>query len=63
VLFRHAAARAGTVQARPWVPGAAAVVTAREPMPSVIDPYKGFDLRHPGWIKVALIASREGGVG
>lgn len=40
-----------------------AVVTKREQMPSVIDAYKEFDLRHPGWIKVELIESREGRVG
>jgi len=40
-----------------------AIVTRREEMPSVIDAYKEFDLRHPGWIKVELIESREGRVG
>jgi len=26
----------------------------------LIDAYKAFDLRRPGWLKVALVASREG---
>jgi hypothetical protein len=29
----------------------------------VIDAYKEFDLRRPGWLKVELIESREGRVG
>jgi len=40
-----------------------AIITRREQMPSVIDAYKEFDLRHPGWIKVELVESREGRVG
>ena len=30
------------------------ILTKREPMTSVIDAYKAFDLRQPGWIKVEL---------
>jgi len=30
------------------------VLTQREPMTSVIDAYKAFELRQPGWIKVEL---------
>jgi len=37
-----------------------AIITQREHMESVIDAYKAFDLRRPGWLKVELIASREG---
>lgn len=40
-----------------------AIVSKREEMSSVIDAYKEFDLRHPGWMKVELIESREGRVG
>ncbi|KQQ91903.1 zinc-dependent alcohol dehydrogenase [Massilia sp. Leaf139] len=40
-----------------------AIVTRREEMDSVIDAYKEFDLRRPGWLKVELIESREGRVG
>ncbi len=36
------------------------IITQREGMESVIDAYKAFDLRRPGWLKVALVASREG---
>ena len=36
------------------------IITQREGMESVIDAYKAFDLRRPGWLKVALIESREG---
>jgi threonine dehydrogenase-like Zn-dependent dehydrogenase len=38
----------------------AAIITQREGMQSVIDAYKEFDLRRPGWLKVELIPSREG---
>lgn len=37
-----------------------AIITQREGMQSVIDAYKEFDLRRPGWLKVELIPSREG---
>jgi threonine dehydrogenase-like Zn-dependent dehydrogenase len=37
-----------------------AIITKREGMDSVIDAYKEFDLRRPGWLKVELIPSREG---
>ena len=40
-----------------------AIVTRREEMDSVIDAYKEFDLRRPGWLKVELIESRDGRVG
>jgi threonine dehydrogenase-like Zn-dependent dehydrogenase len=40
-----------------------AIVTKREEMDSVIDAYKEFDLRRPGWLKVELIESRDGRVG
>jgi threonine dehydrogenase-like Zn-dependent dehydrogenase len=40
-----------------------AIITQREGMDSVIDAYKEFDLRRPGWLKVELIESREGRVG
>lgn len=40
-----------------------AIITRREGMDSVIDAYKEFDLRRPGWLKVELIESREGRVG
>jgi threonine dehydrogenase-like Zn-dependent dehydrogenase len=40
-----------------------AIITKREGMDSVIDAYKEFDLRRPGWLKVELIESREGRVG
>ena len=30
------------------------VLTTREPLMNVIDAYKAFDKRQPGWIKVAL---------
>jgi threonine dehydrogenase-like Zn-dependent dehydrogenase len=40
-----------------------AIITRREGMESVIDAYKEFDLRRPGWLKVELIESREGRVG
>lgn len=36
------------------------IITQREDMESVIDAYKAFDLRRPGWLKVALVESREG---
>jgi len=36
------------------------IITQREGMESVIDAYKAFDMRRPGWLKVALIESREG---
>ncbi|OZI63467.1 zinc-dependent alcohol dehydrogenase [Bordetella genomosp. 11] len=32
----------------------AAILTKREPLSSVIDAYKAFDTRQPGWMKVAL---------
>ncbi|MBD8530732.1 MULTISPECIES: zinc-dependent alcohol dehydrogenase [unclassified Massilia] len=38
------------------------IITQREGMDSVIDAYKEFDLRRPGWLKVELIESREGRV-
>jgi threonine dehydrogenase-like Zn-dependent dehydrogenase len=31
------------------------ILTEREPMTSVIDAYKAFDERQPGWIKVELL--------
>jgi threonine dehydrogenase-like Zn-dependent dehydrogenase len=37
-----------------------AIITQREGMQSVIDAYKEFDLRRPGWLKVELIPSRQG---
>jgi threonine dehydrogenase-like Zn-dependent dehydrogenase len=37
-----------------------AVITQREGLDSVIDAYKEFDLRQPGWLKVELIPSRAG---
>jgi threonine dehydrogenase-like Zn-dependent dehydrogenase len=37
-----------------------AIITKRESMDSVIDAYKEFDLRRPGWLKVALIESEAG---
>jgi threonine dehydrogenase-like Zn-dependent dehydrogenase len=40
-----------------------AIITQREGRESVIDAYKEFDLRRPGWLKVELIESREGRVG
>jgi threonine dehydrogenase-like Zn-dependent dehydrogenase len=40
-----------------------AIITQREGMDSVIDAYKEFDLRRPGWLKVELIESRNGRVG
>jgi len=40
-----------------------AIITKREGMDSVIDAYKEFDLRRPGWLKVELIESRDGRVG
>ena len=40
-----------------------AIITKREGMDSVIDAYKEFDLRRPGWLKVELIESRNGRVG
>jgi len=39
-----------------------AIITQREGMDSVIDAYKEFDLRRPGWLKVELIESRDGRV-
>lgn len=39
-----------------------AIITKREGMDSVIDAYKEFDLRRPGWLKVELIESRDGRV-
>jgi threonine dehydrogenase-like Zn-dependent dehydrogenase len=35
------------------------VLTQREPLTSVIDAYKAFDLRQPGWIKVELVPSLD----
>jgi len=32
----------------------AEILTQREPMTSVIDAYKAFDKREPGWVKVKL---------
>jgi threonine dehydrogenase-like Zn-dependent dehydrogenase len=40
-----------------------AIITKREGMDSVIDAYKEFDLRRPGWLKVELIESRDGRLG
>jgi threonine dehydrogenase-like Zn-dependent dehydrogenase len=37
-----------------------AIISQRQQMESVIDAYKAFDLRQPGWLKVELIPSREG---
>lgn len=37
-----------------------AIITQRENMEAVIDAYKAFDERRPGWLKVELIESREG---
>jgi threonine dehydrogenase-like Zn-dependent dehydrogenase len=37
----------------------AEILTQREPMTSVIDAYKAFDKREPGWIKVKLEPSSE----
>jgi len=37
----------------------AEILTQREPMTSVIDAYKAFDKREPGWIKVKLEPSAE----
>ena len=37
------------------------IITQRQDMESVIDAYKAFDLRRPGWLKVALVASRHAG--
>ena len=36
------------------------IITKREGMDSVIDAYKEFDLRQPGWLKVELIESQAG---
>lgn len=30
------------------------ILTQKEPMSNIIEAYKQFDLREPGWIKVAL---------
>lgn len=40
-----------------------AIITQQEELEAVIDAYKAFDLRRPGWLKVELIASgsRSGG--
>ena len=35
----------------------AEVLTQIEPMTSVLDAYKAFDKRQPGWIKVKLMPS------
>ena len=40
-----------------------AIVTRREGMESVIDAYKAFDQRRPGWLKVALIEPGAGAQG
>lgn len=37
-----------------------AIITQRQQLDSVIDAYKEFDLRQPGWLKVELIPSRAG---
>ena len=37
-----------------------AIITQREDMESVIDAYKAFDERRPGWLKVELVESRAG---
>jgi threonine dehydrogenase-like Zn-dependent dehydrogenase len=37
----------------------AEILTQREPMTSVIDAYKAFDKREPGWVKVKLEPSEE----
>lgn len=66
--------RMGNCNHRKYIPGLielvrtgavdpTAIITQREDMESVIDAYKAFDLRRPGWLKVALIASREDGQG
>ncbi len=66
--------RMGNCNHRKYIPGLielvrtgavdpTAIITQREDMESVIDAYKAFDLRWPGWLKVALIASREDGQG
>lgn len=40
-----------------------AIITRREGMESVIDAYKAFDQRRPGWLKVALIEPGAGAQG
>ncbi len=40
-----------------------AILTEREPITSVIDAYKAFDTRQPGWIKVELMPQSDGAVG
>jgi threonine dehydrogenase-like Zn-dependent dehydrogenase len=40
----------------------AEILTQREPMTSVIDAYKAFDKRQPGWIKVKLEPSCESSI-
>jgi threonine dehydrogenase-like Zn-dependent dehydrogenase len=37
----------------------AEILTQREPMTSVIEAYKAFDKRKPGWIKVKLEPTTE----
>jgi threonine dehydrogenase-like Zn-dependent dehydrogenase len=38
-----------------------AIITQQQDLESVIDAYKQFDLRRPGWLKVELKPSRHGG--
>jgi threonine dehydrogenase-like Zn-dependent dehydrogenase len=38
----------------------AGIITRHEPMESVIDAYKAFDVRRPGWLKVELTPPRSG---
>jgi threonine dehydrogenase-like Zn-dependent dehydrogenase len=33
----------------------AKILTQREPLSAVIDAYKAFDARQPGWVKVELL--------
>lgn len=40
-----------------------AIITQREGMESVIDAYKAFDQRRPGWLKVALVEPGAGAQG
>jgi threonine dehydrogenase-like Zn-dependent dehydrogenase len=36
------------------------IVTQQEPLISVIDAYKAFDTRQPGWLKVELLPQSAG---
>jgi len=40
----------------------AEILTQREPMTSVIEAYKSFDKRKPGWIKVKLEPTNESSI-